>query len=291
MRELREQVAGLEDQRAQLADAATQPERPSLGEIDRLADELARALSHEEPPRIKEVLRGVIDHIAVESRESIRPVIRVPLVRIQGDRVEWLRCNTSEGSAPSDWRWRSTRGTEKTEASSPPRSRTTDPFRSSRSCCWDSQRSGSCWSVSVTAGLGIAALAGIVASGAVAGLRGVGWTGSVLAALAFLTSFGLDAALFFLSYRVLTAGSGPSFRPVARRSVRRCGLDNTEGRRRLVRGAHGHQCFGGLRDVRRRGGCAGAPASRLAPLLVRSRAERPRDRGTPLRDQAANATP
>lgn len=87
MRELREQVAGLEDQRAQLADAATQPERPSLGEIDRLADELARALSHEEPPRIKEVLRGVIDHIAVESRESIRPVIRVPLVRIQGDRV------------------------------------------------------------------------------------------------------------------------------------------------------------------------------------------------------------
>jgi site-specific DNA recombinase len=87
LRDLREQAARLADQRGRLSDEVAEPERPSLDAIERLAVELAEALARDDSPRIKDVLRRVIDHIAVESRDKLHPVIRVPLVRIQGDQV------------------------------------------------------------------------------------------------------------------------------------------------------------------------------------------------------------
>lgn len=87
LRELREQVAGLEDQRTRLAEEPTEPERPALAELKALARKLKRALATQDPPRVKELLRDTVDHIAVESRGNIYPVIRVPMVRIQGDQV------------------------------------------------------------------------------------------------------------------------------------------------------------------------------------------------------------
>jgi inner membrane protein YhjD len=68
------------------------------------------------------------------------------------------------------------------------------------------------WSISSTLGLGLVALAGVVVSGAVGGLRGTGAVAAGLVAAAFVVSFVLDVCLFAVSYRVLIEGSGVPLR-------------------------------------------------------------------------------
>lgn len=68
------------------------------------------------------------------------------------------------------------------------------------------------WSLSSTLGLGFVALAGVVISGMVGGLRVTGTVGRGLVVVAFLVSFVLDVFLFAFSYRVLTEKAGPPFR-------------------------------------------------------------------------------
>lgn len=67
------------------------------------------------------------------------------------------------------------------------------------------------WSLSATAGLGLVALAGVVVSSFVGGLRGTGAIGLGLSVGAALLSLLLDVVLFAVCYRVLTAGWGPPF--------------------------------------------------------------------------------
>jgi YihY family inner membrane protein len=68
------------------------------------------------------------------------------------------------------------------------------------------------WSVSSTAGLGLVALAGIVAAGTVAGIHASGWLSVTAAVAAVCVAYMLDVLLFVVSYHVLSAGSGPPAR-------------------------------------------------------------------------------
>jgi membrane protein len=67
------------------------------------------------------------------------------------------------------------------------------------------------WSLTATAGLGLVALAGVVVSSFVGGVRATGAVGVGLSVAATLVSLVLDVVLFAVSYRVLTAGWGPPF--------------------------------------------------------------------------------
>ena len=67
------------------------------------------------------------------------------------------------------------------------------------------------WSVSSTIGLGLVALAGIGVAGTVAGVHARSWVGPVVGVATVVVAYALDVLLFLVSYRVLTAGWGPSF--------------------------------------------------------------------------------
>jgi YihY family inner membrane protein len=67
------------------------------------------------------------------------------------------------------------------------------------------------WSLSSTAGLGLLALAGVGVAGSFGGVHARGWLGMVAGIGAVIVAFALDFVLFLVSYRVLSAGSGPSF--------------------------------------------------------------------------------
>lgn len=79
--DLKAQLSGLERRRQELTDAlAADPAKPSLKATHAAARELAQELKEAPRPNVKTLLRRLIDHLSVESKDLIHPVIRVPLV-------------------------------------------------------------------------------------------------------------------------------------------------------------------------------------------------------------------
>jgi site-specific DNA recombinase len=79
--DLKAQLTGLERRRLELTDAlAADPAKPSVKDTQAAARQLARELEKAPRPKVKTLLRRLIDHLSVESRAVIHPVIRVPLV-------------------------------------------------------------------------------------------------------------------------------------------------------------------------------------------------------------------
>ncbi|MGH7427582.1 MAG: hypothetical protein ACREJ4_04400 [Candidatus Methylomirabilaceae bacterium] len=78
--DLKAQLNGLEGRRQELSDALTStPAKPSVKATQAAAKKLAEQLETAPAPKVNSLLRKLIDHLNVEAKNAIHPVIRVPL--------------------------------------------------------------------------------------------------------------------------------------------------------------------------------------------------------------------
>ncbi|MGH2693154.1 MAG: hypothetical protein ACRDHM_11770 [Actinomycetota bacterium] len=78
--DLKAQLNGLEGRRQELSDALTSaPAKPSVKATQAAAKKLAEQLETAPAPKVNSLLRKLIDHLSVEAKNAIHPVIRVPL--------------------------------------------------------------------------------------------------------------------------------------------------------------------------------------------------------------------